>query len=90
MTTVRFDEVYVGHFKCNKARMVDYPNIKNFNREIFQYPGVGETIFMDKIKSHYYGSHKTINPFGLVPIGPNAMADFALPHDRDEKFPIAK
>jgi len=80
-TLVRFDPVYVGHFKCNIRRIVDYPNLSNYLRELFQVPGVAETVNMLHIKAHYYGSHKTINPTGIVPVGPEI--DYTLPHDRD-------
>jgi putative glutathione S-transferase len=79
-TLVRFDAVYHGHFKCNLRRIVDYPNIWNYTCELYQVPGVAETINLDHIKRHYYGSHKTINPSGIVPKGP--VIDFAAPHDR--------
>lgn len=80
-TLVRFDEVYHGHFKCNRRRIVDYPNLWGFTREIFQLPGVAETVNMEHIKRHYYESHRTINPTGVAPIGPNP--DFMAPHGRE-------
>ena len=80
-TLVRFDEVYHGHFKCNRARIVDYPNVWGFTREIFQLPGVAATVNMEHIKRHYYESHQTINPTGVVPVGP--APDFTSPHGRD-------
>ena len=67
---MRFDEVYHGHFKCNCRRLVDYPNLWAFTRDIFQLPGVGSTVNMEHIKHHYYESHRTINPTGIVPVGP--------------------
>ncbi|RUO21532.1 glutathione S-transferase family protein [Aliidiomarina haloalkalitolerans] len=79
-TLVRFDAVYVGHFKCNLKRIVDYPNLWNFVRELYQVPGVAETVRMDHIKTHYYVSHDMINPTGVVPKGPEL--DFTAPHDR--------
>ena len=79
-TLVRFDAVYVGHFKCNLRRIADYPHLSNYLRELYQVPGVAETVNMDHIKRHYYGSHKTINPTGIVPVGPEL--DFMRPHDR--------
>ena len=79
-TLVRFDPVYVGHFKCNIRRIVDYPNLWGYTRELYQYPGVAETVHMDHIKLHYYGSHPTINPSGVVPAGPEI--DFSEPHGR--------
>jgi len=80
-TLVRFDPVYVGHFKCNLRRVVDYPNLSNYLRELYQVPGVAETVNMHHIKAHYYGSHKTINPTGIIPLGPEL--DYAAPHDRE-------
>ncbi len=79
-TLVRFDPVYVGHFKCNRQRLVDYPNLWSYARELYQVPGVAETVNMRHIKGHYYQSHRTINPTGIVPKGPDI--DLALPHDR--------
>jgi putative glutathione S-transferase len=79
-TLMRFDAVYYGHFKCNLRRIVDYPNLWDYLREFYQVPGVAETVDMHHIKTHYYRSHPTINPTGIVPKGP-AM-DFALPHTR--------
>ena len=79
-TLVRFDVVYHGHFKCNLRRIVDYPNLWNYLRELYQVPGVSETVNFGHIKRHYYGSHKTINPNGIVPAGP--LLDFEAPHDR--------
>jgi putative glutathione S-transferase len=79
-TLVRFDAVYVGHFKCNLRRIVDYPNLWGYLRELFQVPGVAGTVHFDHIKTHYYGSHKTINPTGIVPSGP--LLDFTTPHGR--------
>ena len=80
-TLLRFDPVYVGHFKCNIRRIVDYPNLWGYTRELYQYPGVAETVHMDHIKLHYYGSHATINPSGVVPAGP--AIDFTEPHGRE-------
>lgn len=79
-TLVRFDAVYHGHFKCNLRRIVDYPNLSNYLRELYQAPGVAETVNLDHIKHHYYGSHKTINPTGIIPLGP--LLDLSAPHDR--------
>ncbi|MCV0350866.1 MAG: glutathione S-transferase family protein [Nitratireductor sp.] len=81
-TLVRFDPVYVGHFKCNLRRIDDYPNLSNYLRELYQAPGVAETVDMLHIKAHYYGSHKTINPTGVVPLGPELNLD--APHNRGE------
>jgi putative glutathione S-transferase len=80
-TLIRFDLVYYGHFKCNLRRIVDYPNLWNYLRDLYQVPGVAETVSVDHIKRHYYGSHRMVNPTGIVPIGP--LIDFTLPHDRD-------
>lgn len=69
-TLIRFDAVYHGHFKCNLKRLVDFPNLWSYTRELYQWPGVAETIDFDHIKQHYYRSHDSINPNGLVPLGP--------------------
>ncbi|MEM8839624.1 MAG: glutathione S-transferase family protein, partial [Pseudomonadota bacterium] len=79
-TLVRFDPVYVGHFKCNIRRIEDYPNLSNYLRQLYQVPGVAETVNMDHIKRHYYESHETINPTRIVPVGPDI--DFMRPHNR--------
>ncbi len=79
-TLIRFDAVYYGHFKCNLRRIADYPNLSNWLREIYQWPGIAETVSFEHIKNHYYGSHKTINPTGIVPKGP--AQDFTAAHDR--------
>jgi len=79
-TLVRFDPVYVGHFKCNIRRIIDYPNLSNYVRDLYQHPGVAETVHMDHIKKHYYASHETVNPSRVVPLGPDM--DFTLPHNR--------
>ncbi|KNC71532.1 hypothetical protein SARC_15928, partial [Sphaeroforma arctica JP610] len=78
---VRFDEVYVGHFKCNSARVADYPNTENYVRDIYQYKNVSESVNMPHIKHHYHRSHPSINPYGIVPVGPGV--DFSQAHDRD-------
>ncbi len=70
-TLVRFDPVYFGHFKCNIKALVDYPNLWNHTKRIYNLPGIAETVNFDHIKQHYYGSHKTINPTGIVPVGPD-------------------
>jgi len=80
-TLLRFDPVYVGHFKCNIRRLVDYPNLWPYTRELFQVPGVAETVHMDHIKEHYYRSHLSINPTGVVPLGPEI--DLTEPHGRE-------
>ncbi|MTI43584.1 putative glutathione S-transferase [Roseibium hamelinense] len=79
-TLIRFDAVYVGHFKCNIRRIEDYPNLSNYLRELFQMPGISRTVDMPTIKQHYYGSHETINPTRIVPVGP--ALDFGRHHDR--------
>jgi len=79
-TLIRFDAVYVGHFKCNWKRIVDYPNLSNYLRDLYQVPGIAETVNIEHIKKHYYGSHPTVNPTGIVPLGP--QLDFTAPHDR--------
>ncbi|MDQ6952730.1 MAG: glutathione S-transferase family protein [Mariprofundaceae bacterium] len=83
-TLIRFDAVYVGHFKCNRQRIADYPNLSHYLRELYQYDYVRETVNMGHIKQHYYGSHESINPTRIVPKGPSL--DFNAPHDRIEKF----
>lgn len=80
-TIVRFDAVYYGHFKCNLRQIADYPNLSNWLRELYQWPGVAETVNMEHIQHHYYASHKTINPNGIVPKGPKQ--DFGQAHDRE-------
>ncbi|MDA7086210.1 glutathione S-transferase family protein [Pseudomonas sp. SA3-5] len=79
-TLVRFDAVYYGHFKCNLRRIEDYPNLSNWLRELYQWPGVAATVDFEHIKSHYYASHRTINPTGIVPKGP--ALELARGHDR--------
>ncbi|MBO0663281.1 glutathione S-transferase family protein [Jiella sp. MQZ9-1] len=80
-TLIRFDPVYHGHFKCNRRRIADYPALFDYMRELYQWPGVAETVNFDHIKGHYYWSHKTINPTGIVPLGPDQ--DLNRPHRRD-------
>ena len=79
-TLVRFDAVYYGHFKCNRDRLVDFPELWDFTRTLYQVPGVAETVRLDHIKTHYYGSHRTINPTGIIPAGPRL--DFSAPTRR--------
>ena len=79
-TLVRFDAVYVGHFKCNLRRIADYPNLQGYLRELFQWPGVAETVSLEQIKRHYYGSQRHVNPTGVVAKGP--ALDFLAPHGR--------
>jgi len=69
-TLLRFDPVYVGHFKCNIRRIADYPRLSAYLKDLLAVPGARETVRLDHIKNHYYGSHKTINPTGIVPVGP--------------------
>ncbi|KAL9256099.1 Glutathionyl-hydroquinone reductase YqjG-like protein [Drosera capensis] len=80
VTLIRFDEVYVVHFKCNKKAIHEYPNLFNYSKDIFQIPGMSSTVNMEHIKKHYYGSHPSINPLGIIPVGPNI--DYSAPHDR--------
>ena len=70
-TLLRFDPVYVGHFKCNKKRIIDYPNISRYLQKLRSHPNIQPTINIDHIKTHYYGSHPTINPNGIIPVGPD-------------------
>ncbi len=79
-TLVRFDAVYYGHFKCNLRRIVDYPNLANYLRDLYQVPGVADTVELTETQTHYYSSHLRINPTGIVPKGP--AVDFDAPHDR--------
>jgi putative glutathione S-transferase len=79
-TLVRFDAVYYGHFKCNLRRLVDYPNMWNYARDLFQRPGFGDTVNFDHIKRHYYMTHDQLNPTRIVPKGP--IMDWNAPHDR--------
>ncbi len=79
-TLVRFDVVYVGHFKCNLRRIADYPNLSNYLRDLYQTPGVAPTVNLAHIKQHYYQSQLQVNPTGIVPLGP--MVNLDAPHDR--------
>ncbi|HEX4855532.1 MAG TPA: glutathione S-transferase family protein [Limnobacter sp.] len=79
-TLIRFDSVYHGHFKCNRQRLEDFPNISNYVRELYQWTGVSSTVDFDHIKRHYYFSHHMINPSRVVPVGPSINYDRA--HDR--------
>lgn len=79
-TLIRFDAVYVGHFKCNLKRLVDYTNLWAYTRDLYQQPGIAELINMQHIKAHYYGSHTTINPTSVIPLGP--IVDYGEPHNR--------
>ena len=80
-TLVRFDPVYVGHFKCNLRNLRDYPNLWGYVRDLYQQPGIAETVDMPNIKAHYYGSHTAINPTGIVPHGPEV--DYTTAHGRE-------
>jgi len=80
-TLVRFDPVYYGHFKCNLRRVVDYPNLWGYLKDLYQQPGVAETVDFGHIKRHYYRSHESINPTRIVPKGP--ILNFHEPHDRE-------
>jgi len=79
-TLFRFDLVYHGHFKCNRRRIIDYPNLWAYARELYQWPGVADTVRFDHIAFHYYASHRGINPSGIVPVGP--ALDWRAPHGR--------
>jgi putative glutathione S-transferase len=81
-TLVRFDAVYYSHFKTNQKRLVDYPNLWAYTRELYQLPGVAQTVNMDHIKYHYFASHRSINPTGIVPKGP--VIDFLQVHGREQ------
>lgn len=80
-TLFRFDMVYYSHFKCNLRRLIDYPNLWGYTRDLYQHPGIRDTINVDHVKKHYYGSHLSVNPTGIVPMGP--IIDFDAPHGRD-------
>lgn len=79
-TLIRFDPVYVGHFKCNTKRVADYANLSAYVRDLYQQPGISKTVDMQHIKNHYYASHESINPSRVIPLGPEI--DFSEPHDR--------
>jgi putative glutathione S-transferase len=81
VTLVRFDAVYHGHFKCNLRRIVDYPNLFGYLKDLYQTDGIAETVNVDHIKRHYYVTHDDINPTRIVPIGPDH--DLSIPHGRD-------
>lgn len=83
-TLLRFDLVYHTHFKCNLRRLVDYPNLWGYTRDIYSLEGVAETTNFEHIKLHYYRSHESINPYGIVARGPDV--DFSMPHDRERRF----
>jgi putative glutathione S-transferase len=79
-TLVRFDAVYYGHFKCNLRHLYEYPALWGYARELYQMPGIAQTVAVAEYKTHYYGSHRHINPTGIVPVGP--VLDFTTPHGR--------
>jgi len=81
-TLIRFDAVYFGHFKTNRQMLADYPAISGYVRELYQVPGIAETVSFEHIKTHYYASHLTINPTGVIPLGPEQ--DFNLAHGREQ------
>ncbi len=81
VTLIRFDAVYYGHFKCNLRRIVDYPNLSGYVRDLYQYRGIGDTVDFAQIKRHYYFTHDDINPTRIIPIGP--LQDFTAPHRRE-------
>ncbi len=80
-TLVRFDAVYHGHFKCNVRRILDYPHLEGYLRDLYQWPGIAETVDLDHIKRHYYITHDDINPTGIVPLGPELR--LSDPHGRE-------
>lgn len=80
-TLIRFDLVYVGHFKCNLKRIADYPNLWGYTRDLYQQAGIAQTVNIHHIKAHYYTSHKMINPTAVIPKGP--VIDFLTAHNRD-------
>ena len=92
VTLVRFDAVYYGHFKCNLRRIIDYTNLSSYLRDLYQQPGIAETVNFDHIKRHYYYTHDDINPTRIVPLGP--IQDLAAPHGRkrfaNSKYQIVK
>ena len=79
-TLIRFDAVYHGHFKCNLQRIIDYPNLQGYLLDLYQHPGIAETVSIDHIKRHYYMTHEEINPTRIVPLGP--IIDLTKPHGR--------
>jgi putative glutathione S-transferase len=80
-TLVRFDAVYYSHFKCNLRRLADYHHLSNYTRDIYQMPGIADTVDIPRIKLGYYGGMRNLNPSGIIPLGP--ALDFSAPHDRD-------
>ncbi len=79
-TLVRFDPVYVTHFKCNVRRLIDYPNLWGYTRDLYQQPGIADTVNLDHIRRHYYVTHRSINPHGIIPAGPEI--NYSTPHGR--------
>jgi putative glutathione S-transferase len=79
-TLVRFDAVYYGHFKCNLRHIYEYPALWGYTRELYQLPGIAQTVAIDEYKAHYYGSHRNLNPTGIIPAGP--ALHFTTPHGR--------
>lgn len=84
-TLVRFDVVYHGHFKCNIRRIIDYPNLQGYLMDLYQQPGIADTVNFDHIKRHYYMTHEEINPTRIVPLGP--IVDLTRPHGREQLLP---
>lgn len=83
-TLVRFDTVYHSHFKCMRQRVVEYPNLWAYTRDLYQHPGFGPTVDLKHIRHHYFGSQRTVNPTGIVPVA--YRLDFTKPHDRARRF----
>ena len=86
-TLIRFDTVYYGHFKCNLRHLSEYRALWGYTREIYQMPGIAATVSLEEYKAHYYGSHRRINPTGIIPMGPKL--DFTTPHGREKPGPAA-
>ena len=87
-TLVRFDAVYFGHFKCNRNRLVDFTELWDYTRALYQHQGIADTVRFDQIKTHHYGSHRTINPTGIVPKGP--QIDFLAPTKRRPSLKLGR
>lgn len=88
-TLVRFDEVYIVYFKCNVKRISDYPNIINYCRDMYQIPGMSKSVDMTHIKTHYFTSHRDLNPYSVIPMGPDVIADLKKPHSRGQKATVS-
>ena len=84
---MRFDEVYHVHFRCNRRRIVEYPNLWGYTRELYQWPGVAQTVAMDQIKRHYYTTHDELNPKHIIPVGP--APEWLSPHGRGSLHSLA-